>query len=87
MKLLYMESKILFPSISLIRPPTLSYLNIISSSSEITWNCDLDWNFMKNCLPSYNFRILDDYGWNFRHAFYHEENRRTLIKERTTPVY
>ena len=28
----------------------------------------------------YHFRILDDYGWNFRHAFYHEENRRTLVK-------
>ena len=53
---------------------------LLSNPSEITWNCDLDWNFMKNCLPSYNFRILDDYGWNFRHAFYHEENRRTLIK-------
>ena len=47
---------------------------------DITWNCDLDWNFMRYCLPRYNFRILDDYGWNFRHAFYHEENRRTLIK-------
>lgn len=47
---------------------------------DITWNCDLDWSFMRHCLPRYNFRILDDYGWNFRHAFYHEENRRTLIK-------
>ncbi len=24
--------------------------------------------------------MLDETGWNFRHAFYHEENRRTLIK-------
>ena len=28
----------------------------------------------------YSFRILDTFGWNFRHAYYHEENRRTLIK-------
>ena len=49
-------------------------------SIQITWDCDLDWDFMKNCLPKYNFRVLDDTGWNFRHAHYHEENRRTLIK-------
>ena len=47
---------------------------------DIGWNCDLDWPFIRYCLPHYKFRILDDYGWNFRHAFYHEENRRTLIK-------
>ena len=35
---------------------------------------------MKYCLPKYNFHILDDTGWNFRHAIYHEENRRTLFK-------
>ena len=46
----------------------------------ITWNCDLDWDFDKYCLPEYKFRILDTYGWNFRHALYHEENRRTLVK-------
>ena len=46
----------------------------------ITWNCDLDWDFEQYCLPKYKFRILDTYGWNFRHALYHEENRRTLIK-------
>ena len=46
----------------------------------ITWNCDLDWDFEKYCLPEYKFRILDTYGWNFRHALYHEENRRTLVK-------
>ncbi len=31
-------------------------------------------------FPRYQFRILDATGWNFRHAFYHEENRRTLVK-------
>jgi P2X purinoceptor 4 len=35
---------------------------------------------MKHCLPEYSFEILDDTGWNFRHALYHEEDRRTLIK-------
>ena len=24
-------------------------------SIQITWNCDLDWNFEKYCLPKYNF--------------------------------
>ena len=47
---------------------------------DIRWDCDLDWNFTKYCLPRYRFSILDDTGWNFRHAKYHEENRRTLIK-------
>ena len=28
----------------------------------------------------YTFSILEDSGWNFRHAYYHELNRRTLIK-------
>ena len=46
----------------------------------ITWNCDLDWDFQDYCLPTYSFRILDTFGWNFRHAYYHEENRRTLVK-------
>lgn len=49
-------------------------------SIELNWDCDLDWDFMKHCLPQYSFRILDETGWNFRHAYYHEENRRTLIK-------
>ena len=35
---------------------------------------------MTYCLPKYNFHILDATGWNFRHAVYHEENRRTLVK-------
>ena len=47
---------------------------------EIKWDCDLDLDFMTHCLPKYSFDILDDTGWNFRHAWYHEENRRTLIK-------
>ena len=46
----------------------------------IRWDCDLDLDFTKYCLPKYSFSILDDTGWNFRHAEYHEENRRTLIK-------
>ena len=46
----------------------------------INGDCDLDWNFMEYCLPKYNFGILDKTGWNFRHANYHEEDRRTLIK-------
>ena len=73
-------------------------------SMSIKWNCDLDLDFMKNCLPKYrysilvhlrllcsnldeepfctpfSFRILDNVGWNFRHAKFHEENRRTLYK-------
>ena len=46
---------------------------------QITWNCDLDWNFDDWCLPKYNFRVLDNTGWNIRHAHYHAESRRTLI--------
>ena len=49
-------------------------------SLSIAWHCNLDYDFMSHCLPRYNFRILDDFGWNFRHAKYHEENRRTLYK-------
>ena len=47
---------------------------------EIKWDCNLDFDFMSYCLPKYNFHILDQSGWNFRHALYHEEHRRTLIK-------
>ena len=47
---------------------------------DIKWDCNLEWDFMKYCLPRYHVHILDDTGWNFRHAKYHEENRRTLIK-------
>ena len=47
---------------------------------EIRWDCNLDFDFMRHCLPKYAFDILDDTGWNFRHALYHEEDRRTLIK-------
>ena len=31
-------------------------------------------------LPRYSFTVLEDSGWNFRHAYYHEMNRRTLLK-------
>ena len=31
----------------------------------------------------YNFRLLDTHGWNFRHAHFHEEGRRTLYKVKT----
>jgi hypothetical protein len=46
----------------------------------ISWNCNLDRDFEKYCLPKYGFRILDNFGWNFRHAKYHEEHRRSLFK-------
>jgi len=52
----------------------------------INWECDLDWDFLEFCKPTYNFRRADDPdtkispGWNFRYANYHEENRRTLFK-------
>lgn len=46
----------------------------------IKWDCNLDRDFMTYCLPHYDFRILDDFGWNFRHAKYHEEHRRSLFK-------
>ena len=49
-------------------------------SVEIKWNCNLDIDFYKFCLPKYDFRIIDDSGWNFRHGKYHEENKRTLVK-------
>ena len=48
-------------------------------SISIQWNCDLDYDFMEFCLPKYEFRVLDS-GWNFRHALFHENHRRTLIK-------
>ncbi|EFX89097.1 hypothetical protein DAPPUDRAFT_310786 [Daphnia pulex] len=52
----------------------------------IDWNCNLDLDFLEFCKPIYSFRRADDPntniapGWNFRHANYHEENRRTLSK-------
>ncbi|XP_059086038.1 P2X purinoceptor 4-like isoform X2 [Tigriopus californicus] len=49
-------------------------------SLSIAWHCNLDYDFMQYCLPKYSFRILDDFGWNFRHAKYHEEHRRSLYK-------
>ena len=47
---------------------------------DIIWDCNLDLDFMKYCLPQYSFHILDASGWNFRHARYYDDNRRTLIK-------
>ena len=38
----------------------------------INWECDLDWDFLEFCKPTYNFRRADDPdtkispGWNFR---------------------
>ena len=46
----------------------------------VEWNCDLDWNFQKYCLPKYHFFLLDESGWNFRYGKFHQENRRTLTK-------
>ena len=34
----------------------------------------------------YSFSVLEDSGWNFRHAYYHEMNRRTLLKVRLINV-
>ena len=28
----------------------------------------------------YRFSVLEESGWNFRHAYYHEIGRRTLLK-------
>ena len=31
-------------------------------------------------LRRYRFSVLEESGWNFRHAYYHELGRRTLLK-------
>ena len=36
--------------------------------------------FVTDFTTRYNFRLLDTHGWNFRHAHFHEEGRRTLYK-------
>ena len=36
--------------------------------------------YFNSAYGRYNFRLLDTSGWNFRHAHYHEEGRRTLYK-------
>ncbi|KAG8222245.1 hypothetical protein J437_LFUL001443, partial [Ladona fulva] len=51
----------------------------------ITWNCDLDKDFMKHCIPKYSFRRLYEHslihpGWNFRFSYTHEFERRTVLK-------
>ena len=35
---------------------------------------------LKIHFSRYSFSVLEDSGWNFRHAYYHEMNRRTLLK-------
>ena len=35
---------------------------------------------LKINISRYSFTVLEDSGWNFRHAYYHEMNRRTLLK-------
>ena len=53
---------------------------------DISWSCDLDHDFLSHCKPVYEFSRLDDpqakiaQGWNFRHADYFSENKRTLYK-------
>ncbi len=31
-------------------------------------------------MNRYKFGVLEDSGWNFRHAYYHQLNKRTLLK-------
>ena len=53
---------------------------------DITWDCNLDFDFLAYCRPVYSFSRLDSPqakispGSNFRHADYFNQNRRTLIK-------
>ena len=54
-------------------------------SSHLHWTNHLinegcNFNELKQSDFRYNFRLLDTSGWNFRHAHYHEEGRRTLYK-------
>lgn len=52
----------------------------------INWDCDLDHDFLTHCRPVYKFRRLDNPmakiapGYNFRHANYYNDNKRTLYK-------
>ncbi|KAF4520677.1 hypothetical protein B566_EDAN006353 [Ephemera danica] len=55
----------------------------------IRWYCNLDLDIDTYCIPKYSFQSLSDDsgevaskapGWNFKHATYHEFNRRTLFK-------
>jgi len=52
----------------------------------INWDCDLDHDFLTHCRPVYKFRRLDNSmakiapGYNFRHAHYYNDNKRTLYK-------
>ncbi len=52
----------------------------------IEWDCDLDYDFMRYCRPTYSFRRLDNPkakiapGWNFRHVDTFQNGARTLTK-------
>lgn len=52
----------------------------------IHWDCDLDHDFMSQCVPIYKFRRLDSAdakiapGYNFRFAEYYKTGKRTLFK-------
>ena len=53
---------------------------------DISWQCDLDHDFMKHCKPKYTFSRLDDPkskiapGLNYRRSEYYNENKRTMYK-------
>lgn len=53
---------------------------------DISWQCDLDHDFMKHCKPKYTFSRLDDPkskiapGLNYRRSEYYSENKRTMYK-------
>merc|ERR1719334_1896463 len=53
---------------------------------DISWDCNLDWDFLGYCRPLYTFTRLDNPrakispGSNFRHADYFNQNRRTQVK-------
>ncbi|XP_071454167.1 P2X purinoceptor 4a-like [Hetaerina americana] len=53
---------------------------------KINWDCNLNYDFDEYCIPKYTIRRLDkanlnDFeGWNFRYAYQHELDRRTLLK-------
>ncbi|XP_021968650.2 P2X purinoceptor 4 isoform X2 [Folsomia candida] len=53
---------------------------------ELKWECDFDGLTSNVCFPKYIFERMDEAnssiapGFNFRTSFYHEENRRTLVK-------
>ena len=51
----------------------------------IHWDCDLDYDFQRNCRPKYTFRRLDSSdslapGWNFRFSQLYANRQRDLYK-------